>query len=344
MMMTTMRLLSIAAIVGICAMGCSAQIDPDQFGDEVKIKLVVDKVMQPTAGWHTEQWMVDEAADAGFNVFSPRRPNDLAEVRDVTRWCAEAGILHTPWMRGTLAAAADNAEADGRRMVWASGLVDDLWSPNSDELWDWMTDKIVSYAQISAEDPTLFGVFLDYENYAKGPNCYDLSYDDIIMGEFAEDQGIELPELEFGARKSWLEEQGLHDQFEQFQVAHWRERCRALREAVDAINPQFRFIIYPAPGTKLMVEAAFPEWTSEEAPVIFADAVTYGRRPSFLPQSGALDKGRRVLTERMTTIDEIGLPYLYTGGIDPVVGGADPEFSGKNAVMISELTDGYWIF
>jgi hypothetical protein len=26
------------------------------------------------------------------------------------------------------------------------------------------------------------------------------------------------------------------------------------------------------------------------------------------------------------------------------VRGADPEFSGKNAVMISEVTDGYWIF
>jgi len=32
------------------------------------------------------------------------------------------------------------------------------------------------------------------------------------------------------------------------------------------------------------------------------------------------------------------------GGIDPVVRGADPEFSGKNAVAISEVTDGYWIF
>ena len=32
------------------------------------------------------------------------------------------------------------------------------------------------------------------------------------------------------------------------------------------------------------------------------------------------------------------------GGIDPAVRGADPEFSGKNAVAISEVTDGYWIF
>ncbi len=341
----TMRVLTITLVAIVCAMGCSAQApSPDDFGDDVKMRILVDKVMQPVAGWHTEQWMVDEAAEAGFNVFSPRRANDLAEVRDVTRWCEEAGMLHIPWMRGTLAAAPDNAEADGKRMVQANGLVDDLWSPNSDELWDWMTDRIVSYAQISTEMPALFGVFLDYENYAKGANCYPLSYDMIIMEMFAENQGIALPELEPGERESWLEEQELHEQFEAFQVAHWRERSRALREAVDAINPEFQFCIYPAPGTKLMIEAAFPEWTSEEAPVIFADAVTYGRRTSFLPQSGALEQGRRLLTDRMASIDEIGLPYLYSGGIDPVVSGADPEYSGKNAVMISDVTDGYWIF
>lgn len=341
----TTRILTMAFALTICVMGCNAQPPArDQLGREVKLKILVDKVMQPVARWHTEQWMVQEAAEAGFNVFSPRRANDLDEVRDVTRWCEEAGIFHMPWMRGTLAVAADNAEADGRRMVQENGLEDDLWSPNSDELWEWMTDLITSYAQISAEMPALMGVFLDYENYARGANCYPLSYDDIIMGMFAEAQGIEPPELALNERANWLRERELHDAFEAFQVAHWRERCRALREAVDAINPKFQFCIYPAPGTKLMVEAAFPEWTSEEAPVIFADAVTYGRRTSFLPQSGSLDQGRRLLTERMATVEQIGLPFIYTGGIDPAVSGADPEYSGKNAVMISDVTDGYWIF
>jgi hypothetical protein len=46
----------------------------------------------------------------------------------------------------------------------------------------------------------------------------------------------------------------------------------------------------------------------------------------------------------MQTPKNAGIPFIYVGGIDPVVRGADPEFSGKNAVMISEVTDGYWIF
>lgn len=40
----------------------------------------------------------------------------------------------------------------------------------------------------------------------------------------------------------------------------------------------------------------------------------------------------------------MGVPFLYAGGIDPLVRGADAEFCGKNAVAISDVTDGYWIF
>ena len=136
----------------------------------------------------------------------------------------------------------------------------------------------------------------------------------------------------------------LHEAFEKWQIGHWRKRCKELREKVDAIDPDFQFCMYPAPGSRFMLEAAFPEWTTERAPLIFADAVTYGRRTVFLPESGALAQGRRILKERMDQVAAMKLPFLYTGGIDPVCRGADPEYSGKNAVMISETTDGYWIF
>ncbi len=299
--------------------------------------------MQPEAGWHTEQWMVEEAAEAGFNVWCPRRANDLAEVRQVTQWCEEAGILHIPWMRGTRGVSLDDESADGKRMVWASGLEDKLWSPNSAEFWEWTNNLILEYARISAEMPALFGVFLDYENYALGPNGYALSYDDLILGSFAREKGIDLPELALDERYKWLTEQGLHDEFEAFQVAHWRERCRALREAVDEIDPTFMFMIYPAPGTKFMVEACYPEWATEQAPLILADAVTYGRA-AVLPHLEALKANREALRERQAFAESQGINMLYTGGIDPVVKGADPEFCGRNAAMICHVTDGYWIF
>jgi len=290
--------------------------------------------------------MVEATANAGFNVFSPRRGHDrLDEVRLVTEWCEKFGIHHLPWMRGTLR-APDEPAADGKRLVWAAGNEQPLWSPNSDEFWQWTNRYIIEYAKISAQMPHLIGVFLDYENYAKGKrgNCYSLSYDDIIMRKFADAKGLDLPQLALSKRKGWLDERGLHDEFAKFQIDHWRERCRELRKAVDEHNPTFQFCIYPAPGTPFMVEACYPEWATEKAPLILADPRTYGRPSRFLPQEEALEVNRQKLLRAMEVPKQAGIPFIYAGGIDPVVRGADPEFCGKNAVMMSEATDGYWIF
>ncbi|HHX39957.1 MAG TPA: hypothetical protein GX715_08335 [Armatimonadetes bacterium] len=338
----SMIAVALATVQGWCAQGVSRQ----ELGRTVKLTILVDKVMQPVEGWVTKEWMIKAAADAGFNVFSPRRGHErLQEVRDVTEWCRKYGIYHMPWMRGTLE-APKGPEADGKRVVWASGNEQPLWSPNSDEFWEWTARYIVEYAKISANNKHLMGVFLDYENYAPGKegNLYSLSYDDVILKRFAQARGIEIPKLELGARKSWLEEQKLHEEFERFQIAHWRERCRALRQAVDRHDPTFQFCIYPGPGTPFMLEAALPEWSTAQAPIILADPWIYGRPSRFLPQAEALEANRRILQRGIETAKAKGVPFLYAGGIDPVVPGADPEFSGKNAVMSSETTDGYWIF
>ncbi|MDP6115599.1 MAG: hypothetical protein QGG53_27375, partial [Planctomycetota bacterium] len=82
-------------------------VERADLGRKVKLRILVDKVMQPTEDWVTREWMVKEAAGAGFNVFSPRRGHEnLAEVRQVTSWCKKYDIFHMPWMRGTLTAPA----------------------------------------------------------------------------------------------------------------------------------------------------------------------------------------------------------------------------------------------
>jgi hypothetical protein len=317
-----------------------------ELGRSQKLRILVDKVMQPEANWITEEWMIRETAEADFNVYSPRLGHDrLDEVQRVSAWCQKYGIYHMPWMRGSLSAPKD-ASADGKRMLWENGIEQPLWSPNSDEFWQWTTKYVVEYARMSVTDQHLIGVFLDYENYAPGRrwNLYSLSYDDLILGQFAKAQGIQLPDLAPDERKAWLETKNLHDAFAEFQVGVWRRRCRELREAVDAHNPTFQFCIYPAPGTPFMVDAAYPEWATEKAPLILADASVYGRPSKMTPQTDALNANRKKLEARMEIPKTAGIPFIYTGGIDPVVRGADPEFSGKNAVMISEATDGYWIF
>lgn len=317
-------------------------------GRSVKITCVVDKVMQAHKGWKLEEWMVREAAEAGFNVYSPRMGfDDLDAVAQATAWCKANGIFHLPWMRGTLAVPLDDPKADGKRVVWASGSEQPLWSPNSDELWAWMTRYIVAYAKMSGEDEHLIGVFLDYENYApgqRGGNLYSLSYDQETMDRFAAEAGVSIPALAPEARAPWLADNGLHDRFEAFQVAEWRRRCRELRAAVDAHDPGFQFWLYPVPGTPFLQEAAYREWGTEKAPIVVADQTTYGRPSEFMPETVAV-KANRAKLERYRAIPEaMDIPFLYAGGIDPVVRGADPEFCGKNAVAISDVTDGYWIF
>jgi hypothetical protein len=277
----------------VFALNCRAdeKVKRHDLGRSVKMLILVDKVMQPQADWTTEEWMVKETAEASFNVFSPRRGHDrLDEVKLVNEWCRKYGIYHMPWMRGTLT-SPDGAEADGKRVVWPSGNEQPLWSVNSDEFWEWTSNYIVEYAKISAEDDRLIGVFLDYENYSPGSegNLYSLSYDDIIMTKFAQSRAMELPELELLKRMGWLEENGLHDEFSEFQINHWRERCRTLRKAVDEHNPEFQFCIYPAPGTPFMVQATYPEWATEKAPLILADASTYGRPSLYLDHSESLE-------------------------------------------------------
>lgn len=156
------------ALVAVCMAALSAPgwCGPtrQELGRTVKLTILVDKVMQPVEGWVTKEWMIKAAAEAGFNVFSPRRGHDrMEEVREVTEWCRKYGIYHMPWMRGTLG-APEGPGAEGKRLVWASGNEQLLWSPNSDEFWEWTTRYILDYARISAKNQHLMGVFLDYEN------------------------------------------------------------------------------------------------------------------------------------------------------------------------------------
>ncbi len=335
----------LATVVALCVLsvcaGPAGAAEPKAIGPTGKWRVLVDKVLMAANGWVMTEEHVRQIAEAGFNVFSPRTGGaDMAKVRQTAAWASKHGIYTMPWMRGTLTAKA------GNKLIWANGAEQDLYSPNSDELWDWMTGLILEYARISKEQPALIGVFLDYENYAENSqgNAYDLSYDDKIMGEFAAAKGITLPALAPKERAPWLKQKGLEQEFSRFQIDGWRARCRTLRQAVDAINPRFLFCVYPAPGTLHIEKGIWPEWGTKAAPLVLADAATYGRPSGFLPHAESLTANGQVMRKNFDRVRRSGTPVLYLGGIDPSVEGADPEFSGKNAVLLSQATDGYWIF
>ena len=238
------------------------------------------------------------------------------------------------------------SQAEGKRILWASGNEQPLYSPCSDEFWEWTAKYIVEYAKQSAQSDHIIGVFLDYENYIRGGsgNLYHITYENVILEPFLKSKGIEFPKLPPDGRKSWLEEQKLHEEFTQFQIDHWRQRCRRLRAEVDKYDKAFQFCIYPSPGTPFMVQACYQEWSTDAGPIILADPWVYGRPSRYLPQAEALEANKQKLLAGIKKPQEAGIPFLYSGGIDPVVTGADPEFCGKNALMISDVTAGYWVF
>ena len=332
----------VAAMLGTVTAGADAmdwETKRAALGHEDRLRVLVDKVLSPSNKWVMTEKFMDEIRDAGFNVVVPRiGGEDLQRVERVANMARDRGMFYMAWMRGTLSAQT------GTKLVWANGAEQDLYSPNADELWDWMAGLILGHARLSATNPAIIGSFLDFENYAKGKqgNCYALSYDDTILEAFAAAKHLELPALQPAERHPWLEEKGLFEDFRDFQIEAWRKRCRALRQQIDAINPRFQLIVYPR-GTLFLNEAIYPEWATEAAPLIFADHCTY-HRPGQVAHAKALAINKRALESSLAFALEQNVPVLYIGGIDPVYEDADPEFCGKNAAMIADCSNGYWIF
>ena len=55
-----------------CALAASAPVR-QELGRQVKLRILVDKVMQPTEGWVTKEWMVKAAAAADLEYASRTR-------------------------------------------------------------------------------------------------------------------------------------------------------------------------------------------------------------------------------------------------------------------------------
>lgn len=339
------RLLSCLLLMALVVPARAAEFDWAKkraaLGKQDKFRILVDKVLSKSNQWVMTPQFVAEIGEAGFNVVCPRVGcDDMERVERVAETARQRGLFYMAWMRGT------RSTKKGVKLIWASGTTQDLYSPNADELWEWMTGLILGHARLSVKNPAIVGSFLDFENYAKGKrgNCYPLSYDEKILGEFAKAKGVEIPRLAPADRYEWLKEHGHHEAFSVFQIDSWRARCRKLRERIDAINPKFQLIVYPV-GTLFLDGAIYPEWATEQAPLIIADHCTY-HRPGGMgtPHERALAINKRNLERRIKRAEDHAVPYIYTSGIDPIYDDADPEFCGRNAAMIADVCAGYWVF
>lgn len=306
-------------------------------------RILVDKVLMASNNWVMTPDHVAEIKAAGFNVVVPRLgADDNERVERVARMAADHGMFYMPWIRGTRVEKGDPS----RRATDASGRYGELASPNADALWQYWTDRVLFYAGLSRQVPAVMGVFLDFENYdavkVGGGMCYTLSYDEPILRQFAEAKGLQLPQPLPPDRAAWLEGQGQTQAFQDFQVGHWRAQARALRQAVDALNPHFQFVVYPASQSLFIREAVWREWHTATAPLIMAEVETYWRHEYDL--EAALERLRTVMVQTRASLDKVDPTIRYMAGLDPVVRGANPEFEGKSAVLGAEFGHGYWVF
>ena len=314
-----------------------------RLGTEDPYRILVDKVLSLSTGWKMQPAHVAEIKEAGFNVIVPRiGADDDERVRRVARMAAEHGLFYMPWIRGTRASSGPVSQ----RATGPKGRCGNLASPNSEALWSYWRDRVLFYARLSREQPSVMGVFLDFENYDKvqigGGMCYTLSYDEEILLLFAADKGLKLPDPLPEDRGAWVKELGKTDDFREYQIGSWRDRCRVLRREVDAINPQFQFVVYPAGHSPFIKEAVWREWHTAAAPLVMAEVETYWRTEVAL--DGALKSSLAIMQKRRAALDQVDSTIRYMAGLDPVVSGASPEFEGKSAVMGTEASNGYWVF
>ncbi len=318
-----------------------------------KIRILIDKVYSRNKDKLIYEEDFADIKKAGFNVVGFKwHAFDLDIVSTYAKHAQKNGLYLMPFMRGI-----KKAEEGGTRLISERGLVCGVESPHSDILWKYLNKRVLDYAKLSQKHPNIIGVLLDFELYIKPKptNAYPLSYDEKILKEFGDSRKIIIPALEPAERRNWLEKKNLLKEFEIFQENSFKNRCRKLRKAVDEINPYFQFIVYQA--EYLINKIALPEWSTSKAPVIIADAGSYGKVSELISQAENLKANQNRLLDHIAGFRASNLSqsfkFLYVGGIDPILftrlkqpllREAGPEFSGKNAVAISEVTDGYWVF
>jgi hypothetical protein len=328
------------------------------FGKNEAMSVLVDKVMAASTSYQHATWMIDAAQNAGFNTYVPRMfygdsgstGPDPTQFAELAGWCDARNMKTLAWMRGTHSAPFADSSFDGKRYRPGSSE-SAILSPNSDELWSYFTTAISQYAALSRTYPSIQGVFLDFEDYYTSSlaHAYYISYDDVITGKYETARSITVnasPEN----RKDWLISNNYHDDFVEFQVNYWNTKCAELRAAIDVINPQFRFFVYPfmasyssPPLFIFGAEAPIIKLSSQQAPIVHAEISCYYDPYTIIHDADAdMVHVNNDLNSDISSISH-NAPYMMLAGFDPICLD-NLEFVGRASILGAEKMQGYWVF
>jgi hypothetical protein len=339
----------------VLSLNVNDEFSYNPFGSKEKVSIFINIVMSVANAYKHEAWMVDVAKNAGFNTYIAPRIQSTLTIEDIADWCDARDMKTFQWQRGTSAVSLTDSTYDGKRYFPGTGE-EAILSPNSDELWTYLTGIASTCATSSLTHPVIKGLFFDFENYNYPDNAgyhqaYLLSYDDVIIGKYETARNITVsatPPL----RKQWLIDNNYHDDFETFQLDHWRERVSQLREDIDAINPQFQFYVYPfgnfdtnnRPPFLYGENAPISKLSTAQSPIALAHYQSY-----FAPYSIIHDADlqmpyiRNMINDSISYAEEFGTPYMMSAGFDPIC--LDfYEFLARAPIAGAELGEGYWVF
>jgi len=321
------------------------------FGSTEKVSVLVDKVMAASTDYALAEWMVQAVKDAGFSTYAPRFYNSPG-VGTVADWCAARDMKLLYWTRGTVNVSLTNPLYYGKRYWLTIGEVGGL-SPNSDELWDYLWNELIPIAELSVTHPAIQGAFLDFESYfilgTTYRHAYFISYDDVITDQYEAARGVTLP-VNPADRHAWLVANNRYDDFVAFQLENWRERCRQLRAAIDAINPQFQIYVYPF-GNQSTTRPPFfygnnapvATLSTPQAPVVLADYQCYFDYTVIHDTDTLMPEVRADMDRTDILAEEIDTPCMLVSGFDPCML-KNPEFLARAPIANAERWAGHWVF
>ena len=229
-------------------------------------------------------------------------------------------------------------------MVYWSGKTHRYPCPVDDDYWahaimPWYT----KLAELSKE-VALVGFGLDFEIYKERIyGMFSYCFCDNCIARFRQASQVAVPQLATDKRHSWLKSHdhldAYHKNWDHVLVSH----CRALRAAVDRVNPKLFFWIIPWENNNPFLNAWAKGVTSDQAPVVLTTESTYGQN-YYRHGSGdlAIQANVSFVLKEMAALRKEGFPYRYAPATAGFWGSA--EFQARSAVAMSRVADGYWHF
>ena len=229
-----------------------------------------------------------------------------------------------------------NAEREGlRQAVLADGRTERYACPLEERFWqEHLLPGMLERAEL-ANDPELQvdGLWIDFELYATvtGQRYYtNACYCDHCVAEFADHAAIELPELQPGERRPWLEEHGQGEAYTRLLRDRVEEFAIEVREQVHAVNPNLLLGFYPTPHNWSLVGVA-RAFSTERLPIILWATDSY--------TGGGPD---RVPDDWREHYEALGINARYCAGM--LFRCYSAKNLAANLYRASAKSDGYWLF